>query len=244
MGRNHKHPDAIFHAEHRAALDALTLSERGEVLTAMMSFFAGEEIQELSPAAALAFSFLKVTAQYDIERYENKRKKASEAGKESARRRWSEEEHAENATDVNERQQTLTNVNERQHIVTQGNENNQEKEKEKEEEKEYTPLRGYTERGEAAKPDGEIPSLEQVTAYAESIGEADTAPQFFRVLTANKWKDGHGEPIQNWQSFFREWTRREKLRENERPQRAASPDTLPDIDAELFEKIRKARTTL
>ena len=53
-----------------------------------------------------------------------------------------------------------------------------------------------------------IPTLEEVAAHAESLGRPDLAEEFHSANTDNDWQTADGEPIANWKSWFRGWTRR------------------------------------
>ena len=51
----------------------------------------------------------------------------------------------------------------------------------------------------------EPPTQEEVREYAMSIDRVDLADEFFATSSADGWKTGRGEPIQNWRKWFRGW---------------------------------------
>lgn len=70
----------------------------------------------------------------------------------------------------------------------------------------------------------EIPTLEQVQAYA-SEQQAVTSPErFYNYFAANGWVDSKNRPIQDWQATFRYWDiqDREKANSKQKPALSAS----------------------
>ena len=85
-------------------------------MRAVFLYEKGEELPELNPMIKMAFNFIKQDLDRNAEKYEQKRKSCSEAGKKSAETRKSQKETkltdaslvTTNSTDVNEAERVLT----------------------------------------------------------------------------------------------------------------------------------------
>ena len=87
----------VLYYEYREHLQILTDEERGKLLMALLDYGATGETQKLEGAALMAFSFITSQMDRDAERYAEKCKKRSEAGKQGGRPRKAKE--TESATD-------------------------------------------------------------------------------------------------------------------------------------------------
>lgn len=77
----------VLYYEYREHLQILTDEERGKLLMALLDYGATGEAQPLDGAARMAFSFITSQMDRDAERYAEKCKKRSEAGKQGGRPR-------------------------------------------------------------------------------------------------------------------------------------------------------------
>lgn len=77
----------LFYYDYRDHLQILTDEERGKLLLALLDYGATGETVKLEGAALMAFSFIKSQMDRDAERYAEKCKKRSEAGKQGGRPR-------------------------------------------------------------------------------------------------------------------------------------------------------------
>ena len=81
-------------------IKGLTSEEKGKLLDAFFQYQINDKIPELSPAVKMAFGFIKPHFDRDLEKWENIKKKRSEAGKRGAQ-----------ATNDMKSQQTPANAN-------------------------------------------------------------------------------------------------------------------------------------
>lgn len=58
----------------------------------------------------------------------------------------------------------------------------------------------------------QIPSIEEIKAFAESIGSAIDPEYFHNYYTANGWKIGKN-PMKNWKAAFKMWESKEKKKQ-------------------------------
>ena len=87
----------VLYYDYREHLQILTDEERGKLLMALMDYGVTREHQKLDGAALMAFSFITRQMDRDAERYAEKCKKRSEAGKQGGRPRKAKD--SENGTD-------------------------------------------------------------------------------------------------------------------------------------------------
>lgn len=71
----------VLYAEYRQHLDLLTDEECGRLFKAIMDFAATGNVPTLQGAERMAFSFIQAQMERDNQKYEETRKKRSEAGK-------------------------------------------------------------------------------------------------------------------------------------------------------------------
>ena len=87
----------VLYYDYREHLQILTDEERGKLLMALMDYGVTGEHQKLEGAALMAFSFITSQMDRDAERYAEKCKKRSEAGKQGGRPRKAKD--SEDGTD-------------------------------------------------------------------------------------------------------------------------------------------------
>ena len=87
----------LFYYDYREHLQILTDEERGKLLIALLDYGVTGEHQKLEGAALMAFSFITSQMDRDAERYADKCKKRSEAGKQGGRPRKAKD--SESGTD-------------------------------------------------------------------------------------------------------------------------------------------------
>lgn len=92
----------ILYTEYAKHIALLNREQRGDLLTAIMSYQMGEELPEMDGATAMAFSFIKEQLNRDNAKYEETLKKRSDAGKQGGRPKANEsEEKKEKAKKAN-----------------------------------------------------------------------------------------------------------------------------------------------
>lgn len=84
---NEEKKSFMLYYDYREHLQILTDEERGKLLMALMDYGMTGEHQKLTGAALMAFSFITSQMDRDAERYAEKCKKRSEAGKQGGRPR-------------------------------------------------------------------------------------------------------------------------------------------------------------
>lgn len=74
------------------------------------------------------------------------------------------------------------------------------------------------------KMQAEIPTLEQVQAYAREQQAVTSPERFYNYFAANGWVDSKNRPIQNWQATFRYWDIQDREKANSKKKPALSPE--------------------
>lgn len=71
----------------------------------------------------------------------------------------------------------------------------------------------------------EIPTLEQVQAYAREQQAVTSPERFYNYFAANGWVDSKNRPIQNWQATFRYWDIQDREKANSKQMPALSAES-------------------
>lgn len=90
------------------------------------------------------------------------------------------------------------------------------------------PIQTSNQNDQANRPpmQAEIPTLEQVQAYA-SEQQAVTSPErFYNYFAANGWVDSKNRPIQDWQATFRYWDIQDREKANSKQKPALSAESV------------------
>lgn len=206
-----------FNAYHSylKSIDPLNDAERGRLFTACLEYSMTGEAPDLRGNERFVFPVMKERIDRDKTRYAAK----CEANRKNVKKRWSD-------TNVYDRIPSNTNVYD--HIppntfVCEG---------EKEERaplvppspsppttpvtpSPYNPPSPEEKEGTAHARGSEVqkpkrkqfttPTLEEVTAYAESRGHPELAKKFFEYFTVGNWIDAKGNPVRNWKQKFLTW---------------------------------------
>ena len=90
----------------------------------------------------------------------------------------------------------------------------------------YHPIQTSNQNDWANRPpmQAEIPTLEQVQAYAREQQAVTSPERFYNYFAANGWKDSHNRPIQDWQATFRYWDIQDREKANSKQKPALSPE--------------------
>lgn len=70
----------------------------------------------------------------------------------------------------------------------------------------------------------EIPTLEQVQAYAREQQAVTSPERFYNYFAANGWVDSKNRPIQDWKATFRYWDIQDQEKANSKQKPALSPE--------------------
>ena len=190
----------ILKKSHYAAFrNKLNNTQKGHLLDAIYCFHIGEDYKQHLKDAALdmAFSFIKEFTQLCERNYEEK----SQQNSANAKARWNKMQTDANSANASERiqdnaKQCLTYTNTSTESSTESNSLDNSSKKE-----------GKKESGQAATPTKKFikPSLEEVAAYATSMGYVGfNAKKFHMHYESNGWKVGKVKMV-NWQAAVRYW---------------------------------------
>ena len=83
----------------------------------------------------------------------------------------------------------------------------------------------------------EIPTLEQVKAYARTANAVSNPYEFYEKYKRTNWRI-NGEPIQNWRRLFDGWER--TTRAKQKPQVLPDYKTSPQHEVEMTAEEREA----
>lgn len=78
----------------------------------------------------------------------------------------------------------------------------------------------------------EIPTLEQVQAYAREQQAVTSPERFYNYFTANGWVDSKNRPIQDWKATFRYWDIQDREKANSKQMPALSAES-----AAIYEEL-------
>lgn len=183
-------PGFMVYFRDWAALDGLNDAQFRAVFRAAFCYAEdGSENGLDDPMASLAFQMLKPRLDEDAARYEKKVEQTRAAGQRSGEARSNRRQQA--STDVNERseiERTSTDVNVRERTPTNRTNTN-------------TSIN--TSINSISQERGVIPTVDEVRAYAQSIGLSVDAERFVQHLEVNGGCDSYGQPIRNWHSWLR-----------------------------------------
>ena len=70
----------------------------------------------------------------------------------------------------------------------------------------------------------EIPTLEQVQAYAREQQAITSPERFYNYFAANGWVDSKNRPIQDWKATFRYWDIQDREKSANKQKPALSPE--------------------
>lgn len=172
----------VLYTSQMKILQKLDMRQRGELLTALMNYVSGGEPPALDEKTDVAFSAIQIQIDMDTEKFERVIEKRAAAGRASAAARKAKKEA-----------RNLTHVDFVEH-------NEDEDEDEDEDVDEDVPT---------ANPAG-APTVEEVKAYADSIGYTSLdAQSFCDYYSARGWKI-NGEPIWDWKALVRRWKRQDE----------------------------------
>lgn len=132
----------VMHTENMEDWEALTIEQRGILITAILCYQTGNELPEMDRETAATFRPIRRRLDADNDKYNTVVKQRTEAGKRSAGARKAEAEKAataeREATKANEGQREPTKGNESQRKSTKANESQREATKANESQREAT----------------------------------------------------------------------------------------------------------
>lgn len=172
-----------FHAYHSMleAMRKLSDAECGRLFRGLLYYSMTEEQPDnLQGREELLFDVFSQNIDREIEKYNEKCKT--------------------NKKNITSRYQSLR-------VVTSRNESYQEKEKEEEKDKDKEKEK---EKGKRARARFTPPTVDEIKAYADSIGYKVDAQFFFDYYNTAGWKRSDGKPVLNWKQTMQSWKKRDE----------------------------------
>lgn len=218
----------VLYTDYLQHIRLLSPEEKGVLFEAILLYASGEETPFLSPAAEMAFSFIKSKMDADAERYEKTCKARKEAGKLGGRPK---------ANGFHENQNEAKKAN--------GFFDNQSKAKKPDNEydhdndlKENT-LKGVKEKRFAP------PTVEDVNAYCREKGYSVDAERFVDFYESKGWMVGKNR-MKDWKAAVRNWNRSQRqeltAEAGKRQEKAAAPNRFHNFQERDydFSELQKA----
>ena len=179
MGKN----SFVLYTDYLAQIEMLSMEQRGMLLTAIMLYQAGEEIPDVDPVTAMAFSFIKTNMDRDNDRYEKIVEARREAGKTGGRPKKEAEK------------QTKAKKPDNDNDIENDSENDSENVIEKKSIGRFTP-----------------PSVDEVHEYAYGSGYSIDADKFIDFYESKGWMVGKNK-MKDWRAAVRNWSRSDRQRQ-------------------------------
>lgn len=215
-----------FYAAFREALQYLTPPDKAELLDAIICYaFDGKEPENLTGKAwAMGWSFIHRTLGIGISKWyggtlgaEFGDKGGAPKGNQNARKNTDEKttpiqpQNDPNSTPIQPQKQPMGLHRKEKEKETKSNS----KSKKLSDESTKAPTGGAS--SPVKNRVFEVPSLEEVKAYAAGIGVTEAQAEFYHdAKTANGWTLGNGKSVKDWQADLRVWKRKGYL--DDKPQ--------------------------
>jgi len=202
---NRKNSFVLYNSFYEPIRD-LTLEEKGKLLDVFFQYQINGKIPELSPAVKMAFGFIKPHFDRDFEKWENIKKKRSEAGKRGAK-----------ATNDQRSQQTPANADTCQQTSTNP----------------AKPANADTCQQSSTKPAVNVnvikkknikkkknieeiflkPTIPEIEKYCKERKSNIDPHCFYDHYESNGWKINKNS-MKDWKATIRNWERRNKVQTN------------------------------
>ncbi len=231
----------VFYREWKDALRELPADERCAVYEAIIDYATTGKTSELSQVAKFAFGFMRGTLDRDNLKWEDIRRKRSEAGKKhSGNQHTQTEPNGTNGTNVPKMEQVSQKWNKCPKNGTNGtvyvnvNEDvNVKKEKNKKENPQADfclPL-SENEKIKERKTKFKKPSIDEIKAYCTERNNGIDAESFFYYYEAREWKTGNSK-IKDWKACVLTWEKRqkEKKQANYKGKDGSKPEPIASAD--------------
>lgn len=108
----------LMYLDYDEQFKLLTDEQLGQLIRAIMQYEKTSEVPKLEGIINMAFSFIKQQLDRDNEKWQEERKKRSEAGKRGMAKRWKD-----NKT-IQENNNNITEDNSVKNVITRNNKNN------------------------------------------------------------------------------------------------------------------------
>ena len=218
----------ILYTKYSEHINLLTLPQRGVLLTAIMSYAAGETLPDMDAVTAMAFSFIKSDLDRDAEKYRQAIETRREAGKQGGRPKRKEnvtltdndvpeKDVAEKANGFSENHMVFEKTNgfsekqmvfekpDNEYVYEYDNDNDSIKEKNIKKEK-FIP-----------------PTVEEVKDYVAEKGYSVDAEKFVAFYASKGWMIGKNK-MKSWRQAVVTWEKnnRDQAQARSRPERTGN----------------------
>jgi len=89
----------VIYTDYLKHIELLSIEQRGELLTAILTYADSGEERELDGMTSMAFSFIRTQMDRDMEKWEESRRRRSLAGQKSAQARAERQQSADKIPD-------------------------------------------------------------------------------------------------------------------------------------------------
>lgn len=200
----------VLYTDYLQHIRLLSSEEKGVLFEAILLYAAGEEIPFLSPAAEMAFSFIRSKMDADAERYEKTCKARKEAGKLGGRPKASD--YSENQDKAKKANGFLDNQSKAKKPDNEHDHDNDLKE---------NTLKGVKEKRFAP------PTKADVEKYCQEKGYSVDAERFVDFYESKGWMVGKNR-MKDWKAAVRNWNRSQRqeltAEAGKRQEKAAAPN--------------------
>lgn len=189
----------LLFTDIKETLDMLTDEQAGQIFKAIIDYQTGNEVA-LDGLLNVIFAQIKRQIDYNNEKYDNDRKKRSEAGKKGMQNRW----HKDN-TDNN----VITKDNNLTDDITNDNGVINVKENDNKHNITVTDTDTVTKTNKDNKGRFTPPTLEEVQAYCNERGNKVDPARFIDFYESKGWMIGKNK-MKDWKASVRTWEMRNK----------------------------------
>ena len=218
----------VLYTDYLQHIRLLSPEEKGVLFEAILLYAAGEEIPFLSPAAEMAFSFIRSKMDVDAERYEKTCKARKEAGKLGGRPKASG--YSENQDKAKKANGFLDNQSKAKKPDNEYDHDNDLKE---------NTLKGVKEKRFAP------PTKAEVEEYCREKGYGVDADRFIDFYESKGWYVGKNK-MKDWKAAVRNWSRSQRQESTaeagKRQGKAATPNRFHNFQERDydFSELQKA----
>lgn len=218
----------VLYTDYLQHIRLLSSEEKGVLFEAILLYAAGEEIPFLSPAAEMAFSFIRSKMDADAERYKKTCKARKEAGKLGGRPK---------ASDYSENQDKAKKAN--GFLDNQSKAKKPDNEHDRDNDLKENTLKGVKEKRFAP------PTKAEVEKYCQEKGYSVDAERFVDFYESKGWMVGKNR-MKDWKAAVRNWNRSQRqeltAEAGKRQGKAATPNRFHNFQEREydFDTLQKA----
>lgn len=209
----------VLYTDYLDTIQLLSESQRGILLTALMLYASGQDAPEMDGMTMMAFSFISKQIDRDSEKYEETRKRRSEAGRMGGRPKKEEdvaEEEVEKEAQEEEEEKAKKAIAfpEKQEKAKKANGFSEKQTKAKKADNDNVNVNDNDIKEKQTKRKFHPPSVEEVRAYCEERKNRVDPEGFVDFYASKGWMVGKS-PMKDWRASVRTWERGTKTRQEE-----------------------------